>query len=681
MSNGNSEHRPTQDLFKTAPIGLAIVRNRVFIQVNKKFCELFGYSKNELIGQSTQICYSDKAEFKRAGQIVYDQIRKTGEASLEARGRRRDGTVFDALISSALLEDGESETDITFAVLDISERRQAERKLQESENKFRSITENAADFIFIKDVSRRYTFINRAMQEMLEFPEKKILGKTPEEVFGPEQGQIVRELDDRTFFGETVNEIRSLVIGDKELFFNTLQTPLTIEGGRVTSIMGIVRDITKRIRTEEALRERERMLDALINAPIESAILVNTEGTVLAINRIGAKRLGKKEDEIIGMGIYNYFPSKLAKSRKAKCNQVIRTGKPIRFQDKLEGRYYDNNIYPVFDDKNKVTALAIYVRDVTRHRQAEIMLRSLVEGTAKATGRDFFNKLVEHLATALECKYSIIGRICETDSRQIKTLSFWEKNKLGKNFVFDLAGTPCDEVLGNKICIYKDKVSKQFPQNEWLTGHKIEAFAGAPLADANGELIGILTVMDTKPLSNFMVDGALSILTIFASRAAAELKRINAEDEQLAIATRLRKEQKALFDKHVALKQVLEHMDAEKSDFRHEISSSMEQALMPYVKKMRQKNGSLSKWDLELFEDAIKSITGTEIDDFRANYSKLTSREMDICDLIKEGKTSQEIADMLHLSLQTIQKHRSSIRKKLQLKNKNINLPAYLRYK
>jgi len=187
--------------------------------------------------------------------------------------------------------------------------------------------------------------------------------------------------------------------------------------------------------------------------------------------------------------------------------------------------------------------------------------------------------------------------------------------------------------------------------------------------------------MDTKPLSNFMVDGALSILTIFASRAAAELKRINAEDEQLAIATRLRKEQKALFDKHVALKQVLEHMDAEKSDFRHEISSSMEQALMPYVKKMRQKNGSLSKWDLELFEDAIKSITGTEIDDFRANYSKLTSREMDICDLIKEGKTSQEIADMLHLSLQTIQKHRSSIRKKLQLKNKNINLPAYLRYK
>ena len=187
--------------------------------------------------------------------------------------------------------------------------------------------------------------------------------------------------------------------------------------------------------------------------------------------------------------------------------------------------------------------------------------------------------------------------------------------------------------------------------------------------------------MDTREFSDDLIDGAHSLMAIFASRAAAEIERIHAEDEQRAIANRLMEEQKALLDKHVALKQILEHMEAEKIDFKHEISSSMEQALMPFVKKLRNKGGTLSNKDIELFEDAVKSITGSKIDDYRANYAKLTPREMDICDLIKKGESSQEMADSLHLSLQTIQKHRSSIRRKLQLKNKEINLPAYLRYK
>ena len=122
-------------------------------------------------------------------------------------------------------------------------------------------------------------------------------------------------------------------------------------------------------------------------------------------------------------------------------------------------------------------------------------------------------------------------------------------------------------------------------------------------------------------------------------------------------------------------------MEKEKTDYKSEISLSIEQALIPFVEKLHKNDGKLSSKDIESLEDAIKTIAGHEIEDFNANYTKLTAREMDICELIKEGKSSQEIADTLNLSVQTIQKHRNSIRDKLQLKNKDINLPAYLRSK
>lgn len=119
------------------------------------------------------------------------------------------------------------------------------------------------------------------------------------------------------------------------------------------------------------LKIREGTLRALLNAPTETAILVDLEGSILAVNEIAAQRIGKSPDELVGLGIFEYLPFDLAVSRKTKAVEVIKTGKPLRFQDKRAGRIYDNNIYPVFDDNGKIRALAIFAKDVTETKQAE----------------------------------------------------------------------------------------------------------------------------------------------------------------------------------------------------------------------------------------------------------------------------------------------------------------------
>ncbi len=136
-----------------------------------------------------------------------------------------------------------------------------------------------------------------------------------------------------------------------------------------------IRDLEREVATlknkKEILKIREGTLRALLNAPTETAILVDLEGSILAINQIAARRIGKPADELIGMGIFEYLPFDLAVSRKTKALEVIKSGEPLRFQDERAGRYYDNNIYPVFDRDGKIRALAIFAKDITETKQAE----------------------------------------------------------------------------------------------------------------------------------------------------------------------------------------------------------------------------------------------------------------------------------------------------------------------
>ncbi len=127
----------------------------------------------------------------------------------------------------------------------------------------------------------------------------------------------------------------------------------------------------KHKKAEGELQEKEQTLRSLLNAPTESAMLVDTEGKILSLNEVSANRLGKNIDELIGLRMSDYLPLDIAKSRKTIGNKVIRSGKPIRFQDERAGKFFDNNIYPVFDVKGKVKALAVYARDITDRKQAE----------------------------------------------------------------------------------------------------------------------------------------------------------------------------------------------------------------------------------------------------------------------------------------------------------------------
>jgi PAS domain S-box-containing protein len=271
---------------------------------------------------------------------------------------------------------------------DITERKRAEEKLRESENKFRSITENAVDFIFIKDQDRRYTFVNQAMTTLLGLPEKEILGKSPDEIFDSKQASIIKTVDDRSFSGKTVNETRSLVINDIPFFFNTIQTPLSKKDGKVSSIMGIVRDVTDQKLAEEALRENEEQFRLLIHR-IQAAVVVHGADTqIIASNPKAHELLGLTEDQMLGKtAIDNDWKFLDADGKEMPLeeypvNRVLATQKTLRDftvgicrSEKNDLVWVLVNANPVFDNKGNIQQVIVTFVDITERKQTEEKLR------------------------------------------------------------------------------------------------------------------------------------------------------------------------------------------------------------------------------------------------------------------------------------------------------------------
>ena len=124
------------------------------------------------------------------------------------------------------------------------------------------------------------------------------------------------------------------------------------------------------VKTEQGFKKSEEAGKALLNATTESALLVDLEGTILAINQVGAERFGRSVDEMTGMIMGKYLPAELVKKRIELLKDIYRSGKPFRFQDEQKGRFFHNSLYPVYNRNQEIVAVAIFTQDITRQKLA-----------------------------------------------------------------------------------------------------------------------------------------------------------------------------------------------------------------------------------------------------------------------------------------------------------------------
>ncbi|HEY6874348.1 MAG TPA: ATP-binding protein [Geobacteraceae bacterium] len=124
-----------------------------------------------------------------------------------------------------------------------------------------------------------------------------------------------------------------------------------------------------------AVTGNEENLRALLNAPAEPIFLIDTSGTVLAANEAMARRLGTTIRDLVGNSIQYVLPTQFGRQRRVRAAEVIRTGRPLCYEEEREGRVIDSTIYPVFNAGGEVKRLAVFAADITSrgHLEKEMM--------------------------------------------------------------------------------------------------------------------------------------------------------------------------------------------------------------------------------------------------------------------------------------------------------------------
>jgi two-component system cell cycle sensor histidine kinase/response regulator CckA len=280
-------------------------------------------------------------------------------------------------------------------------REQAEKELADSEKRYRELIERASDIVYQADANGLFTLVNPSVERLTGYAAEEIIGKHYLELVSREH-----KIDTERFY--EIQVAKRLPITYQEIPIVTKKgetvwlgqnIQLLMEGETVAGFQAIARDITERKRAEEDLRRSKETIEALLNASTDVAVLLDSEGKILAANEQAVRRLGKAIEELLGESVFDFSPPQISEPRRRRLRRVVRTGKPLRVEDMgYEDKIYDTSAYPVFGSGGGVEAVAVFARDITQHKRLQEQLRqaSKMEAVGTLAGgmaHDFNNLL------------------------------------------------------------------------------------------------------------------------------------------------------------------------------------------------------------------------------------------------------------------------------------------------
>jgi len=143
----------------------------------------------------------------------------------------------------------------------------------------------------------------------------------------------------------------------------------------LVSISRIVSSVIEHDKAMSELQKRAETEHALINASLDSVLLIESDGTIVAYNEIMAEKLNLTSVELTGRCFYDLLPDETARFRKQKVAEVIHTGLPVRFEDCRNTFYFQHSLYPIKDIDGNIYRIAIFAHDITENKQSETALR------------------------------------------------------------------------------------------------------------------------------------------------------------------------------------------------------------------------------------------------------------------------------------------------------------------
>lgn len=388
--------------FDSSPdaINLSRVSDGLYIDVNQGFCDITGYTREEVVGKtSLQLNIWKQPEVR---QRMVDILVSEGFVNdLEAEFRHKSGSIVIGLMSARILTfSGE---DIVLSITrDITERKRAEMALRESEEQYRLLAENARDLVY------RIRLVPEMRFEYVSPSSTAMVGYTPEEHYDdPHLGFKLVHPDDHHLLQEIAagHSGKALVLrwirkDGNIIWAEQKNTPILDDDGNVVAIEGIARDITERKQVEEALRVKE----SAIASSITAFALADLEGKLTYVNE-AFLRLWKlnTESQAVGRSVLEFW-----QSAEAAQAVVAAINTEDSFVGKLKAHLADGTLADVKltatmvrNEQGKPICMMGSFIDITAEKQAETFALELERLKAQFRKEQIQNELIQRVISML----------------------------------------------------------------------------------------------------------------------------------------------------------------------------------------------------------------------------------------------------------------------------------------
>ena len=344
---------------------------------------LKGYSAAEIIGRNFSIFYPEAAIEKRWPQYELETAARLGRFEDEGWRLRKDGTRFWANVIITALHDDEGRL-IGFAKVtrDLSERRQNEERLRESEERFRLLVEGVQDYaIFMLDPEGRIVSWNQGARRIKGYEAAEIIGKSFSLFYPPEaiaKGWPAHELREASRTGHFEDEGWRVRKDGTRFWANVVITALRNASGELRGYSKITRDLSERRLQEEKLRRSEERFRLLVEGIEEYAIfMLDPVGRVTSWNTGAERMTGYTEEQILGQSFERFYPAEdTAAGRPAEDLRIAtlnRRSEDLGWRLRKDGERFwaETLLTALHDDEGRLRGFAQVTRDMSERKRME----------------------------------------------------------------------------------------------------------------------------------------------------------------------------------------------------------------------------------------------------------------------------------------------------------------------
>ncbi len=365
-----------EGIFQTTP-------NGGYLLANMALARIYGYNTpQELMDSVTDIGERLYVEDGRRDEFVKLMRERDTITGFESKIYRKDGSII--WISENCHARRSSAGELLYyegTVEDITQRKQTEEHLKNSEALYHSLVETIPQPIYRKDTQGKFTFANQHFCNFMGKTLEQLVGKSDFDFFPMELAEKYRRDEWHVLeTGQPVAVVEEVQVPGKErMIIQTVKTPLHDSSGRIIGLQGMFFDITKQRQMEENVRSSEALYHSLVETIPQNIFRKDLDGHYTFVNRQFCKTLGKPREEVIGKTIFDFLPENLAKERQDADHQVIETKKPFETieESKFSGEKGYNQVVkmPIFDAEGKVIGLQGMFWDITAQKMAAERIR------------------------------------------------------------------------------------------------------------------------------------------------------------------------------------------------------------------------------------------------------------------------------------------------------------------